>query len=198
MARVLAVLTVLVLALPSVSPATAGEPTEQLRAQVDRAFALLEDPALRGPESAAERRRQLRRIAEQTFDFGAAARRALGRHWEGRTEGERAEFVRLFTALIDRGYLSRLDLYEGERLAWTGESMDGDDAIVKTHVVTRSGETPADFLMTRGAGGRWHVRDVVVAGVSLVGNYRTQFARILRTTSFDDLLEKLRAKQAAD
>ncbi|HSE92850.1 MAG TPA: ABC transporter substrate-binding protein, partial [Methylomirabilota bacterium] len=118
MVLALAVFTFFVLALPTVPRADAGGPTEQLRAQVDRAFALLEDPGLRVPERAAERRRQLRRIAEQTFDFAAAARRALGRHWEGRTEGQRAEFVRLFTELIDRGYLSKLDLYEGERLAW--------------------------------------------------------------------------------
>ncbi|HSE93218.1 MAG TPA: ABC transporter substrate-binding protein, partial [Methylomirabilota bacterium] len=126
-----------------------------------------------------------------------AARRALGRHWEGRTEGQRAEFVRLFTELIDRGYLSKLDLYEGERLAWAGESVQGDEAVVKTQVVSKSGEMPADFLMTRGADGRWQVRDVVVAGVSLVGNYRTQFAKILRATSFDELLAKLRTKHAA-
>jgi phospholipid transport system substrate-binding protein len=178
-----------------VGPAHAGAPTDQLRGQVDRAIATLEDPALRQKPDA--RRAAVRRIAEQVFDFEETARRALGRHWQARTPEERREFVGLFTDLLERTYISRIETYSGERVVYAGDTVEGEEATVRTRLVTRDGkEVPIDYRMRR-AGDRWLVYDVVIEGVSLVANYRTQFNKIVQTESYESLVQKLRARSVA-
>ena len=183
---------VLAAGLVVVGPSHAGAPTDQLRGQVDRAIATLEDPALRQKPDA--RRAAVRRIAEQIFDFEETARRALGRHWQARTPEERREFVGLFTDLLERTYISRIETYSGERVVYAGDTVEGKEATVRTRLVTRDGkEVPIDYRMRR-AGERWLVYDVVIEGVSLVANYRSQFNRIIQTSSYQELLSRLRSQ----
>jgi phospholipid transport system substrate-binding protein len=178
------------------TPARAGEPTDQLKASVERVIRILEDPALKGDAMTRERRAAIRQEAAQIIDFGETARRALGRHWQNLGEAERQEFVALFTDLMERAYISRLELYSGERIAYAGDSMDGDTATVRTRFVTKRGvEIPADYRMLR-RGDRWQVYDVLVEGVSLVANYRTQFNRIIQTSSYEELIRKMKAGPA--
>ena len=185
---------VLAAGLVVVGPSHAGAPTDQLRGQVDRAIATLEDPALRQKPDA--RRAAVRRIAEQIFDFEETARRALGRHWQARTPEERREFVGLFTDLLERTYISRIETYSGERVVYAGDTVEGKEATVRTRLVTRDGkEVPIDYRM-RLAGERWLVYDVVIEGVSLVANYRSQFNRIIQTSSYQELLSRLRSQDA--
>ena len=185
---------VLAAGLVVVGPSHAGAPTDQLRGQVDRAIATLEDPALRQKPDA--RRAAVRRIAEQIFDFEETARRALGRHWQARTPEERREFVGLFTDLLERTYISRIETYSGERVVYAGDTVEGKEATVRTRLVTRDGkEVPIDYRMRR-AGDRWLVYDVVIEGVSLVANYRSQFNRIIQTSSYQELLSRLRSQDA--
>ena len=185
---------VLAAGLVVVGPSHAGAPTDQLRGQVDRAIATLEDPALRQKPDA--RRAAVRRIAEQIFDFEETARRALGRHWQARTPEERREFVGLFTDLLERTYISRIETYSGERVVYAGDTVEGTEATVRTRLVTRDGkEVPIDYRMRR-AGERWLVYDVVIEGVSLVANYRSQFNRIIQTSSYQELLSRLRSQDA--
>jgi phospholipid transport system substrate-binding protein len=185
---------VLAAGLVVVGPSHAGAPTDQLRGQVDRAIATLEDPALRQKPDA--RRAAVRRIAEQIFDFEETARRALGRHWQARTPEERREFVGLFTDLLERTYISRIETYSGERVVYAGDTVEGKEATVRTRLVTRDGkEVPIDYRMRR-AGERWLVYDVVIEGVSLVANYRSQFNRIIQTSSYQELLSRLRSQDA--
>ena len=185
---------VLAAGLVVVSPSHAGAPTDQLRGQVDRAIATLEDLALRQKPDA--RRAAVRRIAEQIFDFEETARRALGRHWQARTPEERREFVGLFTDLLERTYISRIETYSGERVVYAGDTVEGEEATVRTRLVTRDGkEVPIDYRMRR-AGDRWLVYDVVIEGVSLVANYRSQFNRIIQTSSYQELLSRLRSQDA--
>jgi phospholipid transport system substrate-binding protein len=175
--------------------AWAGAPTDQLRAQVDRVLKTLEDPELKKEARARDRRTAVRQLAEEIFDFSETARRSLGRHWGGRTEAERAEFVRLFGDLLERSYLSKIEVYGGERVQYTGDSIDGDNANVKTKIITKNGtEIPIDYRMLK-RGDRWVVYDVVIEGVSLVSNYRTQFNKIIQTSSFQELVKKMKTKQ---
>lgn len=170
----------------------AGEPTDQLRGQVDRVIAALEDPALKARP--AERRAAVRRIAEQIFDFEETARRALARHWRTRTPEERREFVALFTDLLERAYIGRIESYAGERVTYAGDTVEGNVATVRTRLTTREGtEVPVDYRMRR-ADGRWLVYDVVIEGVSLVANYRSQFNRIIETSSYEELVSRMRAQ----
>jgi phospholipid transport system substrate-binding protein len=128
------------------------------------------------------------------FDLTEITRRSLGRHWAQRTAAERQEVVTLFGELLERSYLSKIEGYSGERIAFGGEAVQGDQAVVRTRIVTKQGtEIPVDYrLLLRGD--RWLIYDVVIEGVSLVANYRGQFDKIIRNGSFTELLQRLRAK----
>jgi len=186
--------TVLALLLVAVS-ARAGEPTDQLRAQIDRVIKVLEDPELKKANKAKERRAAIRKVANDIFDFGETARRSLARHWTQRTAAEREEFVQLFADLLERSYISRIEAYGGEKIAYVGETIDGDVATVKTKITTRQGtEIPVDYRMHK-RGDKWLVYDVIIEGVSLVADYRVQFNKIITTSSYAELVKKMRDKQ---
>jgi len=177
--------------------AAAGIPTDQLRASVDHVLATLQDPALKPESMAAERRAAIRRDADAVFDFTEMARRALGRHWQELNEGQQREFVELFADLLERAYVSKIEKYNGERIAYVGESIEGDMATVKTEILTKQAtQVPIDYRLLH-KGDRWLVYDVLMEGVSLVLNYRTQFDHILQTSSYDELVRRLKANQAA-
>jgi phospholipid transport system substrate-binding protein len=192
---VLVVAGALVLFTPRTAPA--GPPTDQLKDRVDQILKVVQDPELKKESRAAERRAAIRRIASEIFDFEDTSKRALGRYWQERTPEERKEFVQLFTDLLEHSYVSKIEQYHGEKISYVGETLDGDVATVRTRIVTQKGtEVPIDYRMQR-QGDRWRVYDVVIEGVSLVSNYRTQFNKIIQTSSYKDLVEKLRAKAFA-
>jgi phospholipid transport system substrate-binding protein len=182
-------------ALGAAPLARAGEPTEQLRTMIDRVVKTLEDPELKREARAPERRRAVRQIAEEIFDFAETAKRSLGRHWQARSPAEREEFVSLFADLLERSYIAKIELYTGERIAFTGDSIEGELAVVRTRILARQGaEIPIDYRMLKKAD-RWQVYDVVIEGVSLVANYRTQFNKIIQTSSYQDLVKRMKTKQ---
>ena len=177
------------------APARAGAPTDQLKASVEQIIKVLEDPALRAEARSQERRAAIRKQAEGVFDFTETAKRALGRHWQGLAEKDRQEFTSLFTDLIERAYISKIERYSGERIAYAGEAMDGGLATVRTRFVTKQGtEVPVDYRMQQ-RGDRWLVYDVSVEGVSLINNYRTQFDKIIQTSSYAELVRKMKAAE---
>jgi len=177
------------------APARAGAPTDQLKASVEQIIKVLENPALRAEARSQERRAAIRKEAEGVFDFTETAKRALGRHWQGLAEKDRQEFTSLFTDLIERAYISKIERYSGERIAYAGEAMDGGLATVRTRFVTKQGtEVPVDYRMQQ-RGDRWLVYDVSVEGVSLINNYRTQFDKIIQTSSYAELVRKMKAAE---
>ena len=181
-------------ALLSAGAAAAGAPTDQLRRSIELVLRVLQDPALKADARTTERRATIRAIANEIFDFTAISQRSLGRHWQGRSPAEREEFVRLFTDILEKSYITRIEGYSGEKIAYVGEQLDGDLATVKTRIVTRQGgEIPVDYRMFLN-GARWRAYDVNIEGVSLIGNYRGQFNAIVQRASFQELLVKLRAK----
>jgi phospholipid transport system substrate-binding protein len=183
----------LVLALATAG--SAGVPTDQLRGAVERAIKILEEPSLKGGSKTAERRDALRKVANDIFDWTEIGRRALGPHWRPRTDKEREEFIQLFGDLLERAYMSKIELYGGEKIAYTGERVEGDVASVTSRLVTKSGtEIPIDYRMVK-RGERWLVYDVSIEGVSLVGNYRTQFNKIIQTAGYPELVRKLKTRQ---
>jgi len=181
----------------SPAPASAGAPTDQLKASVDQIVKVLENPALRAGDRAQERRAAIRKEAEGVFDFTETAKRALGRHWQGLSDKDRQEFTTLFTDLIERAYISKIERYSGERIAYAGEAVDSGLATVRTRFVTKQGtEVPVDYRMQQ-RGDRWLVYDVSVEGVSLINNYRTQFDKIIQTSSYAELVRKMKAAEFA-
>ena len=173
----------------------AGPPTDQLKTSIDKVIQILEDPALKVDGKVKERRTAVRKVANDIFDFAETARRSLARHWQGRTDTEREEFVQLFSDLLERSYISKIELYGGERIQYGREQTDGDYATVSTKILTKQGqEVPADYRMLR-RGDRWLVYDVAIEGVSLISNYRTQFNKIIQTSSYGELVKKMKTKQ---
>ena len=174
--------------LASLPVAWAGPPTDTVREYTDAVQKVLEDPALRKED----RRASVRKIASEAFDVNESARRALGLHWQQRSEAEREEFVQLFGELLERTYIAQIDLYGGERLRFTEEKLDGNLAIVRAKLVTKQGtEVPVEARMNR-KGERWLIYDVAIENVSLISNYRSQFDRIIRQNSYPELVKRLR------
>jgi phospholipid transport system substrate-binding protein len=187
---------ILLFALSSVHGAWAGPPTDQLRDGVERVLTILRDPELEGEKKANQRRTAVGTAAGEIFDFGEMAKRSLGQHWDQRTPAEREEFVRLFTELMERSYISKVELSSSEKINYKGDTIDGDYAVVRTTILlTRGGEMPLDYKM-HNTSDRWQVYDLSIEGVSLVSNYRAQFNKIVRTSSYKALLAKFKSNQA--
>jgi phospholipid transport system substrate-binding protein len=179
----------------SPAPAAAGVPTDQLKGAVERVLKTLDDPTLKGEARLGERRVAVRKIANEIFDFSEIAKRSMARHWPPLSEAQKNEFVGLFADLLERSYISKIETYGGEKIQYTAERADGDFATVSTRIITKNGtEVPVDYRMIKRAD-RWLVYDVSIEGVSLVSNYRTQFNKIIQTTSYNELVSKLRNKQ---
>jgi phospholipid transport system substrate-binding protein len=175
--------------------AWAGAPTDQLKTQIDRVIKVLETVENKKDTKVQERRAAVRKIANEIFDFGETAQRSLARHWTSRTPAEREEFVRLFADLLERSYISRIELYGGEKITYVGETIDGDQAVVRTKLVTKQGtEIPVEYRMHL-RDGKWLVYDVVIEGVSLIANYRAQFNKIITTSSYEELVKKMKTRQ---
>ena len=192
-ARVFVLAALLPTVLASPQRAWAGAPSDQLRTQIDKAVKILEDPELK--KKPAERRAAVRVVANDIFDFSETAKRSLARHWTPRTQAERDEFVALFSDLLERSYIGKIELYGGEKIQFVGETIEGEGAVVRTKLVTKQGtEIPIDYRMLH-RGDKWLVYDVVIEGVSLISNYRTQFNKIITTSSFQELMKKMKTKQ---
>lgn len=194
MIRVLALLATVLACLPA-STTLAGSPTDQVRGSIDRVLQILSDPELKKDARTGERRTAIRTVANEIFDFSEISQRSLARHWAARTPAERGEFVRLFGDLLEYSYITKIEAYSGEKIQYTGEVPDGDQAVVKTKIVTKQGtEIPVDYRMFV-KDNRWRAYDVNIEGVSLVANYRTQFNTVIQRAGYADLVSKLRAKQ---
>ena len=178
------------------APAWAGQPADQLSANIDRIIKILNDPELKRPAKAKQRQAAVRRMASEVFDFEEFARRSLGRHWDARTPAEQAEFVQLFRLLLERVLTGKLDLYDGEKIVVVGDVIDGvrgDEATVKMLVGAKQGAVPLDFWMVQ-RGSHWRACDIVIGGVSLVRNYRAQFDKVIKRTSYQQLVKQVREK----
>ena len=192
-AGVLAVAAVSVLLLGELRAAMAGEPTDQIRTDIAAMYgALGASASAPSPSGMAS----VRKVADQMFDWRAMAREALGDHWAKRTAEERNEFARLFVNLFEDAYLSKIRLAEADKFEYLGETVLGDEAVVRTRVVTRNGTAiPVSYRARRDEAGRWRVYDLDVERISLVRNYRSQFASIIRRTSFEQLLARMKAAE---
>lgn len=195
MRRLVAVGLIAAVALVASRAADAGPPTDQLKSTIDRILSILQDPALRAPGKVEERRLKIREAANEVFDWTEIGKRALARHWEGRSPQEREEFSKLFADLLERSYVGKIEGYSGEKIVYDKETIDGERGEVRTKLVTKAGtQIPIDYQMQK-VGDRWRVYDVKIENVSLVGNYRSQFNRIIQQSGYADLIQRLKSKQ---
>ena len=178
--------------------APAMGPRETVESAVGRVITLLQDGDAVKTEStarqAADRRTEIRRLARELFDFEEVTRRTLSRHWAARSADERAEFVALFTDLLERSYVTRVEAYAGENIAYFGEAVDAGYATVRSKILTdRRSEIALDYRLHL-RDGRWRVYDLQIDGVSFVSTYRSQFDRIIQAESYAALVERMRKK----
>jgi len=186
--------------LSAVGLATAGEPTDMVRQTTDQVLKNLEDPKLQGADKQAERQERLRQISNQAFDWKEMAQRALATHWRERTPQQQQEFTALFRDLVERTYINRLETATQDKqdIQYVGEQIDGPRAVVKTNVVTKRNQpVPLEYRLHK-ADGRWLIYDVLIEGISLVNNYRSQFNRIISSSSYNDLVQKMKTRQGGD
>ncbi|MDH4244064.1 MAG: ABC transporter substrate-binding protein [Nitrospira sp.] len=185
----------LVLVWPVVLVAAAGpeSPTEAVRGTITQVIRILEDPALKDPAKLMPRRRMLAEAIANRFDYAEMSRRSLAADWKPLTTAERTEFVEAFKGfLIDR-YAERIEGYSGEQVEYLSERIEGTYAEVRTELVSDKTTIPVDYRLLMNEG-RWHAYDLVVDGISLVKNYRSQFQKIIRETSYQELVKKLRER----
>jgi phospholipid transport system substrate-binding protein len=192
----IAVFLLLVLALTS-ARATAGVPTDQIKATVDKALVVLKDPHLKTASRNNERREQLKQIPFARFDFTEMAKRALGANWRRRTPKEQEEFVGLFTELLERAYTDTIESYTDERIVYVGERLDGSYADVDSKIFTAKGEEFSINYKAHLLSGEWRVYDVIVENISMVNNFRSQFNRVIANSSYEELIRRLRLKADA-
>ena len=186
--RVLPLVAALVLGLASA--AWAGPPTDQLRTYTDEVLKVLQNTALTLPE----RREAVKHLAEEVFEVSETAKRALGQHWLQRTPAEREEFVKLFANLLEQTYIARIGEFGGEKLTYVSEQIDGDRAIVRARITTKNGtEVPVESRLLQKET-RWLIYDILVENLSLISNYRSQFDRVIRTTSYEELVKRLKTR----
>jgi len=186
--RLIPLIAVLLLGLGSA--AWAGQPTDQLRAYTEHVLKVLQNPALSLPE----RREAVKHLAEEVFEVSETAKRALGQHWLQRTPAEREEFVKLFANLLEQTYISRIDDFGGEKLRYVSEQIDGNRAVVRARITTKTGtEVPVESRLLHKES-RWLIYDILVENLSLISNYRSQFDRVIRTTSYEELVSRLKSR----
>ncbi len=173
--------------------ATTESPTEVVRATINEVIRILEDKRLQAAAQRAHRRRLLEDAIGRRFDYTEMSKRVLAAAWNTLNEAEREEFVGLFRSFLSDRYASKIEGYSGEQVAYLAERREGSFAEVRTKLVSSKVDIPVDYrLMAKD--GKWYAYDIVVDGVSLVRNYRSQFTNIIRTSSYQELVRKLRER----
>ena len=172
----------------------AGAPEDQVRQSVDKLLAILSDPRLKQEGKKNERREELKKVIYQRFDFTEMARRSLGPEWRRHTSEEQKEFVKLFTDLLERAYLDRIESYNGEKVQYLGEREDHGYAEVQTKLVNNKGQEFSINYRLHNVNGDWKVYDVVGEDISVVNNYRAQFSHVLASSSYQELIHRMKEK----
>ena len=169
--------------------------TDTVKKTVDEVIATVSDKELKKKSNEQRRRAAIKKSIAAVFDSQEMAKRSLGKHWNSRTPAERKQFSELFAALLENSYAGKIESYNNEKIVYTKEIVDGDYAEVKSRVITaKQDEYTLDYKLMKKDAGRWVVYDVVIEGVSLVSNYRTQFNKIISTSGYPDLIKKLQTK----
>ena len=180
---------------PPVAHGTALEPRQVVKETVDSILALLKDPQLAGNEKKAVRKQRIIEKVEQRFDFREMSQRTLASSWRQISTDQQNAFVKLFTKLLENTYLAKIEQYSNEEILYKAQEIRGKRAVVESSVIHNGVETPLVYRM-KNESGQWFVYDVIIEGVSLVSNYRSQFAGVLEKEKFSGLIARLEKKLA--
>jgi phospholipid transport system substrate-binding protein len=166
--------------------------TAEVKKTVDEVVRIVSDKEMKKNDQ--KRRQALKKTISKIFDYSEMAKRSLGKHWNQRSADEKNQFTELFASLLENSYASKIESYNNEKIVYLKETIDSDHAEVKSKVVTtKRDEFTLDYRMIN-QNGKWMVYDVVIEGVSLVSNYRTQFNKIITADGYPVLVKKLQTK----
>ncbi len=182
----------LTLALGAAAAMADGAPMASVKSTVNQVLSIVTDPAYKSATS--ERREKLREVIAPRFDFTDMARSAMGYHWRTLSPAQRDQFAQLFTGLLEASYMGKIESYKGQRIDYVKETQDGELAQVNTNIVQKGSDPIAVNYRLKQSGGSWKVYDVLVDQISLVGNYRNQFNRIMNNKGYDALIKAIQQK----
>ena len=166
--------------------------TDDVKKTVDEVVRIVSDKELKKNDQ--KRRQMLKKSISVIFDYNEMAKRSMGKHWNQRSAAEKKQFSDLFASLLENSYASKIESYNNEKIVYLKETIDSDHAELKSKVVTtKRDEFTLDYRMIN-QNGKWMVYDVVIEGVSLVSNYRTQFNKIITSNGYPELVKKLQTK----
>jgi phospholipid transport system substrate-binding protein len=188
--KVLSVTLTLIM-LGTAGLAVAETPTDAVKGTVDQVIRLLSTPALKDPGQKNRILQQVRQVVDRRFDYEEMAKRSLP-NWNQLSSTQRRDFVTLFSELLATSYADKLAKYSGEKVTYAGDRVEGDLAEVKTLLLRSNDRIPINYRLINKS--QWMVYDVVIEGVSLVNNYRSQFARVIGESSYAELVRRLQAK----
>lgn len=174
--------------------ACASSVQDQLKTTIDKIMDILRDPSLKGDLHTQERRKALRSTVNQRFSFEKMSQLSLARHWKQRNDEEKKAFIQMFGQLLENTYISKIEAYTNEKVEYVKEYVNGNKAQINTKIITETVEIPIDYRMYQEKDGTWMIYDLVIEGVSLVGNYRSQFDQILQKDPYEKLVEDLKKK----
>lgn len=177
----------------------ANDPLEQVRATVQGIIGVMQNKDLQQADKKDQRQAAIMKYVNQRFDFEEMSKLTLASKWRERTPEEKKNFQELFADLLKNSYLGRIEAYSGEKVQYEREIFDSDQrtrAIVYTKVIKNNQEIPINYMMLNKQG-EWYVYDVKIEGVSLVRNYRTEFARIISEEKYAGLIKRMKEKIAS-
>jgi len=192
--KALSVFVVLfVLAASSAANAHAGPALSTLRKTIDKVIDIVSDPENKGNGNIKKRRDLVRSVLDESFDYREMGKRSLGRKWKKLKPGEREEFLGVFAMLLKTSYIKKIEGYKDEKIDYVSENLDGEYAVCKTIIHTKTVEIPVDYKMMLKSG-KWSAYDVVIEGISLVSNYRRQFKKLIRRKGYKNMIEGMKSK----
>lgn len=193
MRRILPGLLILIFFLPTLQ-AYAGVPLDTVEGHVSNVLDVLRDPALAGEANKEAKAERIEAISDEMFDYVALSRLTLGKSWKKFNGEQRKEFVKLYRAILEKAYMDRILAYTDEKVTFNRELMlSKKKAEVQTTVITKSADIPIYYRVYL-KDGKWRVYDVIIEGISLIKNYRTQFREILANNPPEEVLKILREK----
>ena len=186
------IMLLLAASLLMASVAFANPPADEIKRTVDEVVRIVADKDMKKNET--KRRQALKKSISNIFDYAEMAKRSMGKHWNARTPAEKKVFVDLFATLLENSYAGKIESYNNEKIIYIKDLVDGDYAEVKSKVVTANrDEFTLDYRLLK-QNNKWMVYDVIIEGVSLVSNYRSQFNKIITANGYDKLVKKLQSK----
>src|SRR4030042_2842783 len=172
----------------------ASVPLTTIEGHVNSVLKILRDPALKGEAAKKTKKEKIRTVSEKMFDFTELSKRTLGPNWKNLNTEQQKEFITLYRDILEDAYMDRIMAYKDEKVIFQKETMLTDETVeVQSSIITKTVETRINYRLILKSG-EWKVYDVVIEGVSLIKNYRTQFREIMANKSPEELLKVLRKK----